>query len=120
MAINKDNYLDSDGNYNVKKALVDELINEVNTLLADMAQRPLVAYSVTWRSDDRIWHDKNTGYYYVGGDGVTLGYPANYIFITHVHSGGSVVNQLGTGSTATGIYKRQFNETQSMDWRTIQ
>ena len=32
MAINKNDYLDGDGNYDLKKALVDELIDDVNTL----------------------------------------------------------------------------------------
>ena len=30
------NYLDGDGNYDLKKALVDELIDEVNTHTADL------------------------------------------------------------------------------------
>ena len=34
MAINKNDYLDVDGNYDLKKALVDEIIDEFNTLLA--------------------------------------------------------------------------------------
>ncbi len=33
MAINKNDYLDGDGNYDLKKALVDELIDGVNTLI---------------------------------------------------------------------------------------
>ena len=36
MAINKNNYLDGNGNYDLKKALVDELIDEVNTHTADL------------------------------------------------------------------------------------
>ena len=35
MAIDKNDYLDGDGNYELKKALVDEVIDEVNTHLAD-------------------------------------------------------------------------------------
>ena len=36
MAINKNNYLDGNGNYDLKKSLVDELIDEVNTHTADL------------------------------------------------------------------------------------
>ena len=35
MSINMNNYLDVDGNYDLKKALVDEVVDEVNTHLAD-------------------------------------------------------------------------------------
>ena len=39
MAINKNDYLDGDGNYDLKKALVDEIIDEFNTHLAENANK---------------------------------------------------------------------------------
>jgi len=66
---------------------------------------------VTWASDNRVWHDKPSGLYYVG-DGAPLSYPLSYAAILHIKSGNIVLQIM----FSSGLAVRRFNTTQPMDW----
>ncbi|WP_159638708.1 hypothetical protein [Erysipelothrix anatis] len=75
------------------------------------------AQPVTIGSDDRLWHDMAPGTYFVGGDGITLGYPNTWMFIHHTYNG-NVLSQIATSPDKGAIYSRQANTSQPMTWNT--
>ena len=109
MAINKNDYLDGDGNYDLKKDLVDELIDEVNDTSLNVQTSSL-------NSNDRTgWTNQSSGLYYMGG--TELGYPTNYGVVFHIHTGGTLIMQI---FIARGQFAyRAFNQSQTMDWNVI-
>lgn len=80
----------------------------INDLQANASLR-----DVTISSDSRTWHNLPSGDYYVGSDGIALGYPSDYMTIIHVAKG-SIVMQFAFGRQC--IASRRFNQSQSMDW----
>ena len=75
----------------------------------------MLSKTITWSSDDRIWHEKPPGIYYAGGNGATLGYPENYSMVIHSTSPSSpLVVQICYGNTKISV--RRFSESQPMAW----
>lgn len=72
----------------------------------------------TLASNDRAWHDMPTGYYYVGANGISLGYPQSYGLITHMKGApnGILVFQTFQSSRTITIKHRRFESNQPMDW----
>ena len=96
------------------KSTIVGATNEIKDQIdAVEANRSLPQQAVTWQSDDRVWHEKGPGLFYVGSNGIALGYPQNFGIIL---SGGStsVCAQIFASTGVVAV--RRFNTTQAMDW----
>lgn len=91
-------------------------------LLDEAVQEFIDMKSIAWDSNDwSTWKDKPNGDYYIGGSGITRGYPHDYFYVNHavVYRGFSnaIVYQMGFTTQSNVLYIRAFNSAQNTIWR---
>ena len=100
---------------------IDSRMKITSDAMAALAARTTAlegVQNVTWNSDDRIWHDKPSGYYYQGDIGT--GYPMPYGMVLHMKSSASTRYIAQVFVSGNGVLRiRAMNQTGSMDWVTI-
>ena len=98
---------------------IDSRMKITSDAMAALASRTAAlegVQSVTWNSDDRIWHSKPNGAYVVSTAG--LGYPGDYGIIFHAASPGGVLAQIFI--SFAGLTRVRFaNPNQNFSWQAI-
>ena len=100
MAINKNNYLDGDGNYDLKKELVDEVIDEANSTSSE-----LNAHKAEKATQEKLGHVKTDNTTIVANDGVLSVRNAYFEPTQSTTTSGISYFDISIGQNTSGIWE---------------